>query len=171
MTTSRTVALTHARLQELLHYDPETGVFTWKVNRGRNARVGDIAGQLRSDGYIRIKVMGRQYLAHRLAWFYIFNNWPTDQLDHKNRIRSNNWINNLREGSNSNNQMNKGIRSNNKSGYVGVSWHKPTSKWRSQIKFGDKQIHLGCFSSLEEAVDARLAAQNYYFKEFSPTGA
>lgn len=86
--------LTVERLRELLDYDPETGVFRWKEPR-RKCRVGEVAGSLRKDGYVKIQVDGRFYQAHRLAWLCVYGVWPS-AIDHIDGNRANNAIANLR---------------------------------------------------------------------------
>ena len=158
-------ALTAEYLRSILDYDQETGIFTWKVSTSRRVKTGDVAGSQNGDGYLRIRLHNRLFLAHRLAWLYHFGEWPEDQIDHINRNRSDNRIYNLREVTNKQNQQNAGKRSDNKSGHPGVSWYKPYSKWRAQIMHNQKQIHLGYFSILEEAIAARKAAEKLYWAD------
>ena len=155
--------LTAEKLRSVLHYSPETGIFTWKVGSANQVKVGDAAGRLLSDGYIRVKVRNIDYLAHRLAWFYVHGVWPTDQIDHINRIRTDNRIANLRDVSRKQNQQNASKRSDNKSGHPGVIWHKCVSKWRAHIRHNQKHIHLGCFTTIEEAIAARKAGELKYW--------
>ena len=84
------------RLREVLDYNPETGEFTWKIATGRRVRVGGRAGTVSAKGYIVIKVFNINYQAHRLAWVHVYGVWPEKELDHSNRLRSDNSINNLR---------------------------------------------------------------------------
>ena len=100
--------LTAERLREVLAYDPDTGVFTWKARTSPFSRVnvGDVAGNLRRDGYIEICVDGRKHQSHRLAWLYVYGEWPADQIDHINGIRTDNRIANLREANNAENHHN-----------------------------------------------------------------
>ena len=88
--------LTAERLRERLHYDAETGVFTRRFGSG-HARAGDMAGTVHRTGYVRISIDGGKYTAHHLAWLYVHGVWPSDQIEHINRKRSDNRIANLRE--------------------------------------------------------------------------
>jgi len=157
--------LTAEYLRSILHYDPETGVFTrLKAGRGVTA-IGGTAGARMSNGYRNISVMNRRYLAHRLAWLYVYDSWPETQIDHVNRDRSDNRILNLREATPRQNGQNKGMLISNTSGYAGVSWHRLRSKWRANIKHNRVQIHLGLFESIEDAVAARKAAEKLYWAD------
>ena len=123
--------LTQNRLKELLHYDPETGIFTWRVSR-RGAKSGSVAG-VHDNGYIRIKIDYELYLAHRLTFLYMEGYFPEYHVDHKNRIRDDNRWSNLRHVSRQCNQRNASIAKDNTSGITGVCWHKNNKKW---ISFG-----------------------------------
>ncbi len=92
--------LTQKRLKELLHYDPDSGVFTWKVNRGGIAKAEVVAGCIGSHKYILINVDRKRYLAHRLAFLYMENHFPVNQVEHINRIKSDNCWGNLRHSTN-----------------------------------------------------------------------
>jgi hypothetical protein len=151
--------LTQQLLKDLLHYDPDTGVFTNLVNRGKRALIGDQAGYLHPTGYVKIVINRKLYRAHRLAWLYMYGVWPKDQLDHINRIRDDNRINNLREASNSENLQNMSLTSRNTSGYKGVSWNKRECKWYARIYLNYKEIYLGYFTNLDDAVAARKQAE------------
>jgi len=157
--------LTAEKLRELLHYDPETGIFTWKVRTSRSVKVGDVAGCPNGDGYLQVWIQSRLYKAHRLAWLYTYGEWPTDQIDHINRIRTDNRISNLREATNKQNHQNKSKPSNNTSGHPGVSWYKRDSKWKAKITHNQKHIHLGYFATIEEALSARKAAEKLYWAD------
>ena len=157
--------LTAEHLRSILHYSPETGIFTRKISTAHRVKVGDAAGCPRGDGYLQIAVLSRRYLVHRLAWLYVYGVWPEDQLDHVNRVRTDNRISNLREVTNKQNHQNKSKSSNNTSGHPGVVWHKRASKWQAQIMHNYKLIHLGYFSILEEAIAARKAAEKIYWAD------
>jgi len=139
--------LTVDRLMEKLRYAPETGVFTWNSSRYAD-RVGKVAGYLSSNGYWRIMIDKRLYLAHRLAWLYMYGEWPSAQVDHINNDRSGNRIDNLRDVSAHVNQRNR------KGEYVGVSKAPCSDRWRA--RHGD--AYIGMFDTKEEA---RSAVQAY----------
>lgn len=143
--------LTQERLKELLSYDPDTGVFTWLKPSSTRLKQGDIAGTPHNKGYLVIRVNYQRYLAHRLAWFYMYGVWPSKFMDHINTDRSDNRISNLREATNAQNMQNGVLKKSNTSGFRGVSWHTKSNKWKAGIVINGKACHLGLFSSKEEA--------------------
>lgn len=155
--------LTSERLRELFEYSPDTGIFTFRVSRGRR-RAGSVAGNLQKDGYMAIGVDSRHYLSHRLAWLYVNGSWPVDRIDHADGDRSNNRIANLRDVSHSENLRNQGFRADNTSGFKGVSFHKATHRWKAQIHIGGKSCHIGLYDTQEDAhaAYARTAADLGY---------
>lgn len=158
--------LTQERLKELLHYDPETGHFTWRVSSGRVA-AGAVAGSFDGCGYRVISVERKLHRAHRLAFLYMTGSFPPDCVDHVNRDRANNQWANLRPATRRENQGNTGLQSNNTSGYRGVSWHKKAGKWRAEGACGGHVKYLGLFASLEEAASAAQAWREDYFGEYA----
>lgn len=159
--------LTLARLKELLHYDPKTGQFTWLANRSRIAKIGAFAGTDHSDGYTVIGIAGRVYKAHRLAWFYVHGEWPSDQVDHINHDRKDNRIANLRLADNSKNQANSRARKTNKSGLKGVYWNKSIKKWHAQIYAQGRKRHLGFFKTPQAAHSAYSDAAVAFHGEYA----
>ena len=154
--------VTLERLKELLDYDETTGVFTRKIRTSNRVHVGDIAGNFDIDsGYRTIWIDGRSYYEHRLAWFYVHGVWPRDRLDHRNTIRSNNWIDNLREVNNSENMMNQKVapKHNKSTGVLGVSFNKKTGKYEASIKVNGKKKHLGLFTTIEEAYEKYVTSK------------
>lgn len=158
-----------ARLKELLNYDSDTGIFTWKVNRHGSAAAGTVAGSVNSKGYRCIKIDGRLFQAHRIAWAMVHGEWPKRGIDHANRNRDENWIGNLRVATRSENSANSKKPAHNTSGLKGVTWHKQRQKWAAQIGVHGKNKHLGLFATPEEAHEAYKKAANDNFKEFART--
>lgn len=153
--------LTQERLKEVLHYDPETGVFRRKLITNPNQKVGQGVGSY-DKGYLRIMVDKKMYLAHRLAWLYMTGSWPKDQIDHINRIPSDNSFKNLREVNNAINQHNASVRKDNKTGSTGVYWCKRDKKWIAAIQSFKQRKRLGYFDDFESAVEAYRVAKNIY---------
>jgi len=151
--------LTAGPLQEMLHYDPETGVFTWKVSTSNRVRVGSIAGTLNTQGYITIQINNKAYYAHRLAWYFSHGEWPTDQIDHANGVRSDNALANLRACSGAENSQNLGTRKTRTKGLLGTTWLPDRGLWLSQISARGRKLYLGLFPTPEEAHEAYLKAK------------
>lgn len=151
--------LTPDRLRELLSYNPETGLFHWRVAKGNRA-AGALAGSRVKEGYIAIKLDGVLHYAHRLAWFYVYGAWPDDQIDHANTDRIDNRIRNLRDVTNAQNSHNKGGESNvnnTSTGLRGVSPAK-NGRYRARIMRYGVWHSLGRYRTAQEAYDAYRAA-------------
>jgi len=157
--------LTQERLKELLDYDPETGIFTWRVTRGK-ARKGSPAGWRRTDNwgkvYISVKVDDRVYLTHRLAFLWMEGSVPEADTDHEDGDGTNNRWSNLKRVSHQQNQRNQKRSSINTSGVTGVIWNKGSQKWQAQIKVDGRSNYLGLFISKDDAIAARKAAEPEY---------
>lgn len=165
--------ITQDRLKSLLSYDSETGVFTWRINVSNRLK-GTVAGSVRANGYLVIKISGRNYRAHRLAWLYAYGVWPKEQIDHRNGDRKDNRVNNLREATHQENQMNQKFHADNTSGFRGVNWHTRAKKWVAQIQKGGRSRYLGSFPTPEAASAAYEAKATQLFGEFKrdlPPGA
>lgn len=161
--------LTAKRLKEVLSYDPETGVFCWITSTGRCSK-GKLAGWKNSRGYINIKVDGRQYKAHRLAWLYINGEFPSEELDHKNLNKSDNRFSNLRLANRSQNSANRPAFKHTRSGYKGAQYFPRNKKkpWRSMITTGNgKRKFLGSFETPEDAASAYLTEARRLHGEFA----
>lgn len=154
--------LTQARLKELLHYDPETGQFTWLANQGR-ARTGQTAGTTDTAGYVVVRAAGRFYKAHRMAFLYMCGEFPPDDVDHINRVKGDNRWGNLRLATRPENLANIGLLRSNTSGYRGVSWRKSSGRWQAFGSRDRRRVHLGFFDSLEGAA---IAAQKWREENF-----
>ena len=159
--------LTQARLKELLHYDPETGHFTWLVSRRGTTRAGSRAGTPSGYGYIQIQIDGVLRRAHRLAFLYMTGAFPPKDVDHINRVKDDNSWPNLRPATPRENEGNKGLQSSNTSGHRGVSWCKQRGKWRVLCKRDGRMIYLGRYSDLEEAAAVARTWRAENFKEFA----
>lgn len=146
-----------ARLVELLTYDAATGVFKWRVARGRQA-AGSVAGKDHPNGYRQIRIDGRLYLAHRLAWLYVHGAWPSSEIDHRNRIRHDNRIDNLRPATRSLQNVNRQAVTRDLP--QGCHTHRSTRKFRARIQKDGKERHLGYFESSEDAANAYWAARS-----------
>lgn len=153
-------ALTAERLREVLHYDPETGVFTWAKNRPR-CKMGGVAGCFsKQTGYILLRVDHRLWLAHRLAFLFMTGEWPKHEVDHINGNRSDNSWGNLRDVVSRVNKENmRTARCDNTSGLLGVSWFKPAKLWKASIQVDKIQRHLGYRKTKEEAAQLYLEAK------------
>ena len=157
-------AIDSTHLREILKYDSETGIFTWNKKFCSKTIIGKVAGCLR-NGYITINIHGKRYQAHRLAMIYTYGHCDSFDVDHINGIKNDNRIINLRLATRSENKQNiKNIQPNNKSGYMGVDWHKSTNMWRATITTMRKQKHIGLFKTAEEAHAAYIKAK----KELHP---
>ena len=171
--------LDQKRLKELLDYDPDTGIFTWKKRsiddfshckvpiRARNSwnskNANIVTNNMRAGGYIGISINKNPYLAHRLAFLFMVGYLPECDIDHINRIRDDNRWDNLREVSKQCNARNCGVRVTNTSGVTGVSWYKSTCKWYAQINIDSSVMkNLGRFNNLDDAVNARWKAELKY---------
>lgn len=146
--------ITQTELKELLDYNPETGIFTWKVYRQGVKGIGSVAGYLNKAGYIKIMINGKFYQAHRLAWFYIHGEWPKNYIDHINGQKDDNRIENLRDVSRNQNQQNRNCHRNGH--LIGTTFNKHAKKWQSQIVINGKQKHIGLFETEQEAHEAYL---------------
>lgn len=150
--------LTVERLKDLLSYDPATGCFAWRQTLGRHIVQGRAAGsvhQSRGKLYLRIKIEGRKYMAHRLAWLFVHGVWPEAEIDHRNCNGLDNAIDNLREATRGENCWNAVRKVTNTSGVKGVYFDDRLGKWRARVMAGRKNFDVGCFATVERAAAAR----------------
>jgi len=120
--------MTQDELKQHLHYNPATGVFTWRNNPKRNAQwnvmwAGKIAGTVTERGYSRIRLLDKGYRAHRLAFLYVYGYMPKE-IDHIDGDKLNNRIKNLRSVSHSENMRNAKKYPSNTSGVTGVTYRR-----------------------------------------------
>lgn len=158
--------MTQEELKKILHYDPETGVFTWLVKPSQIVKSGVRAGSFTPRNYRKISIKRKQFLEHRLAWLYVTGENLDTFLDHINGNPSDNRFSNLRKATTFQNSANQGIRSDNKSGHKGICWNKKLCKWGSSIQYNHKQIHLGVFLTIEEAINSYEEMATRLFGEY-----
>jgi hypothetical protein len=162
MRKAKEAAVSADFVRSILSYDPETGEFVWRVRRGKTCRAGDAAGAIKRDGYRHISIGRVKFLAHRIAWLYMTGSFPEYPLDHINRDKLDNRWANLRETNHSDNAMNCGLRSDNTSGFRGVSRYK-NGPWVAQIFVRGRPVFLGRFDTAERAAAAYEAARAFHF--------
>lgn len=169
-------------LRQLVRYEPETGKLYWlprtidlcpgkypkRIMASFNTRwSGKEITKLDGNGYIQLEIYGCVQNGHVVAWS-IYNGYvPSCEIDHLNGIRTDNRICNLREATDKQQGMNRGISSRNTSGVKGISFQKGLNKWRPRIQVNGKSLSLGCFDSFDEAVAARKAAEAKYYGEYA----
>ena len=175
---------TPKEIRKLLRYEPDTGKLYWLERtpdlfedgkqsaetacRRWNTRYAskEALATLHGGGYRQGSIFGKAYLAHRVVWVMVHNEWPADQIDHINGVKNDNRIENLRVVTNGENSRNLPKRADNTSGHMGVRWHKKALKWTAQITVNSQQVHLGVFTKKDDAIAARKAAEaNYGYHE------
>lgn len=149
--------LTQKRVRELLDYDPETGLLTWKVNRRGSAKAGDVIKSVNGAGYVQLAIDSKTYLAHRVIWLWNYGYFPEKQVDHINRIKVDNRLCNLREIASSCNVQNSCVSTRNRTGVKGVRVDKYGC--HAFIMIGGRQNHIKTVHDFTEAVALRLAAE------------
>ena len=142
--------LTQDELKSLVHYNPDTGLFSW-IKKKPQGRYKENLGWITNKGYIEICIAQKRLKAHRWAWFYVHGELP-DQIDHMNGIKDDNKLCNLRVVTNKQNHENRGFQKNNTSGFKGVT--KRGNKFVAQITHNQKNIYIGIFESAELASNA-----------------
>ena len=165
-----TEPITAEEARQLFDYDPKSGDLTWKVSLNPRAPVGHVVRAPNSRGYYTVRVRGKPYGAHRVAWLIATGTWPAEHIDHINGDKTDNRVENLREATNAENQRNRAAQRNNTSGFKGVSWNKRDSKWRAYIQVDGKFRHLGNFATPEEAHAAYCKAAEELFGEIANFG-
>lgn len=157
--------ITQGELRNQIEYDPETGLWRWRDSTARvNRKVGWFAGAKIPNGYLTIRIDGKTYYAHKLAWLWVHGVWLTP--DHKNRNKADNRLDNLRPANKSENAINSKTRSDNSSGYPGVSLHS-NGRWHAYVNKDGKR-HNAYFASRDGAVEWASAKRKELFGEFAP---
>jgi len=171
--------LTIQRIKSLLHYNPETGEFTWLERKPSdfkanwicyawNARFsGKPAGTV-NHGYISIWIDGKGRQAHRLAFLFMTGSVPP-MVDHRDRVKTNNAWDNLRCASMKHNRANTNVRRGNTSGFKGVSFHRREGKYRARIGISGTVRQIGNFDCPREAAKAYDEVAIVAFGEYALT--
>jgi hypothetical protein len=160
-----------AELKQILDYNPDIGIFTWKARLSQSSKIGDVAGSKYKNGYIVIRANLIRYYAHRLAWIYIFGEISNNiQIDHVNGIRNDNRLINLRLATQSQNNYNQKLSIKNTSGFKGICWDKKVNKWVARIQLNGKTHHLGTFTDKASAIAAVMQAREAMHGEFTNHG-
>lgn len=162
-------------LKQLLILDPESGNLTWKTRPEHFCKSPKFAAYwnrtyegkpafvtLSPLGYLVGVVLDNIFQAHRIVWAMHYGEWPNADIDHINHVKTDNRIANLRTVPQQENTKNRSMMTNNTSKVMGVAWNKQSEAWCARIGVNYKQVHLGLFSTLEEAVVARKAAEIKY---------
>jgi hypothetical protein len=149
--------ITQDRLKEVLDYNPDTGVFVYKISTAHRIKVGQVAGY-NHGRYLRIKIDGGDYYLHRIAWLYVHGRFPALFLDHINTDCYDNRICNLREVSDSQNKQNiRKANSVSSTGLLGVSVHKASNKFVAQININGEHRYIGLYKTAQEAHEAYVS--------------
>lgn len=178
--TNLTTTMSPGQIARLIQYDPDAGTFKWlprnessfattqafKAWRGRYE--GKETSCTSGGGYAVIRVGGKLFYAHRIAWAIMTGDWPDSQIDHIDGNRLNNRFCNLRVATASENARNHGISRSNTSGVTGVYLDSNRGKWVSEIMINLKKIHLGSFTEFEDAVAARRKAEITHHGSYRP---
>lgn len=175
--------LTVERLRQIMDYDRETGVFTWRARlvthkchkawnaqwAGKAVRVIESVSPGTRSKHFTIRISGKHYGAHRLAWLHVTGAWPKHEIDHRDTDGQNNRFNNLREATHAQNQCNKGVMRNNSCGVKGVSYRPNRlgkKKYYAQINWQHKVRFLGWFATAEEGGEVYRAKAAELHGEF-----
>lgn len=160
--------LTQDFLKSILFYDPESGEFTWIAKLGYKTKIGSIAGTThqKNEPYVSIRINGKAYRAHRLAWFYMTGEWPKKFIDHKNGMVNDNRWQNIRQANESQNNCNRRNNIHNTSGHRNVIWIKKDKTWEVVITVKGKKQRFGRFKNLDDAATVACKLREKLHGEF-----
>lgn len=151
-----------------LHYNQDTGIFSWLVPTSKRVSVGMEAGRVNSAGHIGIGFNGSRWQAHRLAWAYVHGPLKGDvEIDHRDEVKTNNAIGNLRLASKQENSCNRGKNVNNTAGFKGVSYNQNSGKWEAYVNSNGKKYYLGLHDTPELAANSCSEKRKELHGEFA----
>ena len=144
--------LTQERLKELVHYNPDTGVFTYRQQTNPRALVGQVIGSVQRSGHLRMQLDKKSYQLHQLAFLYMQGILP-NEVDHRNNIPDDNRWDNLRVATHQQNCFNSSMRKDNTSGHKGISIRKNihSTTYHARITLNGKETGKH-FNTLDEAL-------------------
>lgn len=165
MATTYNKELTQEYLKSIINYDEISGIFTWKVQKGKRVKIGDIAGCLdKNKKYLKFNIDRKSYLTHRLAWLYVYGEFPKNMIDHINGIKSDNRIENLREATRAENNWNTPKRKTNTTGYKCV--YEESGKFVARCSINGTKFYLGRFDLAEDASNSFIEFSKIHHKDF-----
>lgn len=154
--------------EKYLIYEPETGLLIWKVTLCNTAIAGNVAGTRSKKGYIQVQINKKRYYAHNIAWIMSGGEIPSGyEVDHIDLDKANNKLENLRLSTKSQNQRNRGIHKNNRTGVKGVSFCKQTGLYKARVMLYHKEYFCGRFKTVEEAKEAVIKKRIELHGEFA----
>ena len=155
------------RLKEVLRDYPLAGLFTRLITVAHNAKAGMVCGSMDCNGYIIIKIDGKKYYGHRLAFLYMTGEWPKHLVNHKPPgMKSDNRWENIREATYTQNAYNRGPDRDNKLGVKGIT-QTPCGHYRVHIHHEGELVPIGTFTTLKGAITARATAAKILHGEFA----
>lgn len=151
---------TQQEVLDLFLYDKITGIVVRRIATSRNTKIGEKVGWVNGEGYLNVKINRRSYKLHQVIWLYHYGVWPSGVIDHINRIKTDNRIENLRDTTVQINNINQGLRSDNKTGVKGVTWRARDRRFVAACRVSGKQHYLGSFHSVDDAAKVVIDFQN-----------
>jgi hypothetical protein len=167
MNRPRAPEFTADDLRQVLHYEPATGIFTWRVNSGARGRAGVIAGGPAGNRWT-IGVFRKRWKAHHLAWYYMTGEWPSAEIDHRDRDPQNNQWDNLRSATRLQNMGNMRVDVSYRNHDLPPGVYRSLDKYQSQLRFNGVKHYLGTFDTPAEAHRAYMTAKAKALGEFCP---
>lgn len=160
--------ITLARLRQVLDYDPDTGIFRWRIRPGFRFKPGDVAGTL-ERGYRVIRIDNRGYRASNLAWLYCYGEWPSQNVSYRDGNPLNVRLDNLVEVSNTRLRFDRKSNKSNVSGIKGVTFDRAKGRWLARIGVEGEVYYLGSYETKEAAAAALEHARTERLRDLDRT--